>query len=342
MHPPLDYRQLTELAARGYVPHPRFAGAQTLEQLAVRPEMNTTVTTQLLVATVLQADYIRMCASGNGNTTIRFQQDHYRVWYQISGSGILQNVTRKTFGTARPGLLGIMEPGERHTYLHQKETFEGFVLDFSLEPSQQTRCYWNAEIEGKKVLEEKQRIPFENQVFDLLRHLAAAQGTPVAGFSIAARASDILAELFEHGLLLFRNEQFPRNKPRQLAEMARRYMLRNYAALQHQRELETECGVDINYLNILFRKQTGQTLYAFLSSVRLEHAAHLLEDETIKITDIAAKVGYPNGNSFARLFRNKTGLTPSQYRDKHRQIRQRHQHPPHNTSGDRTHGLSGQ
>ena len=35
------------------------------------------------------------------------------------------------------------------------------------------------------------------------------------------------------------------------------FMELNYARMRHQRELETECGVDINYLNIIFKKETG-------------------------------------------------------------------------------------
>lgn len=315
--PSFGYDTLEELARTGYLPHPVFKGVVTLPAFA-RPDPTVfEVKTGRIRLTLHRMDYIRLAQPGKENHMIRFQQDRYRLWYQIGGTGILQNTTRKSFGTARPGLLGIMEPGERHTYLHQRDTFEAFLIDFSLDSSTRTKCYWNTEIEGKKVLEEKQRITFENTVFAALQLFSLPQRSPAHDLAVCARLSDVVAELFEQRLLLFQDEQFPRDKPRRLVEMARRFMLAHYASLHHQNDLEKECGVDINYLNILFKRQTGHTLYAFLSNIRLEHSRHLLEDSQINVTDIASRVGYPNSNSFTRLFRKKTGLTPSEYRKKY-------------------------
>ncbi|GAG43728.1 unnamed protein product, partial [marine sediment metagenome] len=57
----------------------------------------------------------------------------------VDGDGILQNATRRSFGKALPGLLGIMERGERYTYLHQRGAFQCFLLDFTLEPSRRAK-----------------------------------------------------------------------------------------------------------------------------------------------------------------------------------------------------------
>ena len=78
-------------------------------------------------------DYLRnprMPSDKNG-AKLMFQQNCYRLWYQVEGHGILHNATRNILGIAHEGLLGIMEMGERHAYLHQKGGFECFMMEFS-------------------------------------------------------------------------------------------------------------------------------------------------------------------------------------------------------------------
>jgi len=47
---------------------------------------------------------------------------------------------------------------------------------------------------------------------------------------------------------------------------------------------------------------------------RLEKAKLLLAATDEKIEIIALKTGYENANSFRRLFKNKIGISPSEYR----------------------------
>lgn len=248
---------------------------------------------------------------------LRFQQDCFRLWFQTDGNGILQNTTRNIFGTARPGLLGVMERSQRYTYLHQKGTFECFQLLFSLLPSQNAKCYWNSEIEGKTVLEGQDRGYFENLVFDLLLMLSRSFGKESSGLSTTSRLLEILVVLFNKGLLAVEDTQFPKNKRKSLVAKAIAFMELHYARMHHQRDLESACGVDINYLNILFKKEKGTTLYYFLSGIRMEHAKHLLETTRHPVTEIASQTGYPNGNSFSRAFKHREKCTPLAYRKKY-------------------------
>jgi AraC-like DNA-binding protein len=252
-----------------------------------------------------------MSAASDDNA-LRFQQNRYRLWYQVDGHGILHNATRASFGAARPGLLGVMDLGERHSYLHQKGAFECFLMEFSLLPSQQAKCYWNSEVEGKRVLENDDRLYFENLVFDLIRVIA--NGKELLGLASISRILEILVVLFGKGLLVVNERQFPENKAKSLVEKAKHFMQVHYTDLHSQDDLARECGVDVNYLNILFTKETGKTLYKYLTGVRMEHAKYLLEEKKYPIVEIAARVGYPNGNSFSRAFRRYMRQTPTLYR----------------------------
>lgn len=63
-----------------------------------------------------------------------------------------------------------------------------------------------------------------------------------------------------------------------------------------------------------FKRTTGETPLAYIQRKRIEHAMRLLAVPDASITAIAVKVGFWSPSHFARLFRRRTGMTPSQYR----------------------------
>lgn len=70
------------------------------------------------------------------------------------------------------------------------------------------------------------------------------------------------------------------------------------------------------YLSNLYKKQTGVTIGQYLVDVRIEHAVRLLQDPQWKLYQIAPMVGYEDANYFAKIFKKKKGITPSEYREK--------------------------
>jgi AraC-like DNA-binding protein len=261
---------------------------------------------------LLGIDYCEYSASNHTPLTLHFQQDCFRLWFQVDGNGILQNLSKNIFGAARPGLLGVMERSQRYTYLHQKGTFESFQILFSLLPSPNAKCYWNSGIEGKFVLEGDERQSFENSIFDLL--LVFSNKKEAFGLSTVSHILGILKTLFTKNILTIEEAQFPKNKAKGLVAKAKMFMELHYARMRHQKELEQECSVDLNYLNIIFKRDTGRTLFEYLTHIRMEQAKHFLETTDDAVTDIANRVGYPNNNSFSRAFKHREQCTPHDYR----------------------------
>ena len=64
----------------------------------------------------------------------------------------------------------------------------------------------------------------------------------------------------------------------------------------------------------LFRAVLGVTPHQYLLRCRLRHAAGLLADEALSITQIAYEVGFADLSNFVRTFRNAAGVSPRDFR----------------------------
>ncbi len=73
-------------------------------------------------------------------------------------------------------------------------------------------------------------------------------------------------------------------------------------------------GVSTRRLNDLFRSAYGMPPAAYILDYRLSIAKQLLEYSTLSIAEIAAESGFSDITYFSRAFKNKSGITPSKYR----------------------------
>ena len=78
--------------------------------------------------------------------------------------------------------------------------------------------------------------------------------------------------------------------------------------------LARQCFYNPSYFSRLFKEHFGLTLTEFINRSRLERACRLLETTRLSAEEIAVQAGFGNRTVFYRLFREKTGLTPQQYR----------------------------
>lgn len=77
-------------------------------------------------------------------------------------------------------------------------------------------------------------------------------------------------------------------------------------------------GMNENKFKSAFKQLHGQTAFAFLRSVRMDHASHLLREDRASVIEVANEVGYSNPSHFARAFKEQHGLLPKAYQCLHR------------------------
>lgn len=71
------------------------------------------------------------------------------------------------------------------------------------------------------------------------------------------------------------------------------------------------------YFSRVFKQRMGVGFVEYLTDFRIEKAILLMKDPTIKINMIAEQVGFFSSRYFAETFKNRKGMTPSEYRNKH-------------------------
>lgn len=79
-------------------------------------------------------------------------------------------------------------------------------------------------------------------------------------------------------------------------------------------ELACELGYDLYFLSRRIKKLSGRTYTELVQSKRLSQAQYLLENTNLSVADIGQAVGYDNLSYFHRIFRNKYGISPGQWR----------------------------
>lgn len=73
-----------------------------------------------------------------------------------------------------------------------------------------------------------------------------------------------------------------------------------------------------DYLRRLFEAETGQSPHEYLEDMRLGRSRQLLSATNGMISEIAYKVGYSDPIYFAKRFKKKYGVSPSDFRKKER------------------------
>jgi two-component system response regulator YesN len=107
-------------------------------------------------------------------------------------------------------------------------------------------------------------------------------------------------------------------KNRRIVDEAQAYIRKNYAEPISLEELARYVNVHPVHLSRLFSKDLGNTFKYFLTEARIEEAKRLLKDINYKVYEISTLVGYEKPRYFSELFRNVTGFTPLEYREKYK------------------------
>lgn len=150
---------------------------------------------------------------------------------------------------------------------------------------------------------------------DIMRVLHMIEESDARG-----RAADLflrgVADELMSGILRLQHE-----KERGISPLDRRAILLAADHIQshvdrqiRQDELLSITNMGATKFKRLFRALMGETPSGYIAGARVERAQGLLLDESLGIDEIAHACGYEQPTSFSTMFRNRTGLSPREWR----------------------------
>jgi AraC family transcriptional regulator len=79
-------------------------------------------------------------------------------------------------------------------------------------------------------------------------------------------------------------------------------------------DLAQSVGLSSAHFSEMFRKSTGETPHQFVLRLRVERAKHMLRAPEPRVLDVAVACGFKTQQHFARVFRQRCGTSPTEYR----------------------------
>lgn len=148
------------------------------------------------------------------------------------------------------------------------------------------------------------------------------------------REYDLMTDSFSHDVMLshidlilnycnrFYSRQFITRKPHntdlltKLEEKLDAYFAHTGNGLQLPtvKQLAAEMNMSPSYLSDMLRSLTGQNTQQHIHNRLIEKAQQILATTPLSVSEIAYSLGFEHPQSFNKLFKNKTGLSPLEYR----------------------------
>ncbi|QMV44272.1 response regulator [Cohnella cholangitidis] len=92
------------------------------------------------------------------------------------------------------------------------------------------------------------------------------------------------------------------------------YMKRNACTDLNQNAVAYHVGMSRSYFSQCYKRFTGMSFGEALRKMRIEHAKELLALSDLSVYEIASRIGFEDDKHFSRVFRERVGLYPTEFR----------------------------
>jgi len=172
---------------------------------------------------------------------------------------------------------------------------------------------------------------------EYLNEFGIKENTPILKTSYCDELKDIVFQMLQHnktgtyhdffrqGLLYqffaFLSKDLYVDLPVSGNERKSYYVQKAIEYIQNNYDSDTSIGsiakyvcINRSYLSTLFKSELGISPMEYLTGFRLSLGADLLQTTELSIDSIAVSCGYKNPLVFSKAFKQRKGVTPSQYR----------------------------
>ena len=194
------------------------------------------------------------------------------------------------------------------------------ALDFLSQPNEINLILLDVmmpQMDGITVLQSLEK--FKKQYSVIM--MTAYASTDIAIQALRHNATDFIEKPFnipelkeKVRTLLKKNYQENGHSQVNRVERIKRYIQRNHSNVSLD-SIANELCLSTKYVSRMFNEQNNSSFRDYKIKIKMDMAKSLLANSTFTVNEIAEKLGYLNPESFMRIFKRKTHLTPSQYRE---------------------------
>ena len=107
------------------------------------------------------------------------------------------------------------------------------------------------------------------------------------------------------------------HRPGLSATQITNYLLDHINEMTNLDQMSDDLSVSKSHLVRRAKELTGYTIQTLHEKLKIEQAKKLLQIDSIKLTEIAARLGFQNQNYFSSVFKKNTGLSPRNWAKNH-------------------------
>ncbi|USK36727.1 helix-turn-helix transcriptional regulator (plasmid) [Bacillus sp. F19] len=100
-----------------------------------------------------------------------------------------------------------------------------------------------------------------------------------------------------------------------MTEKLVQYIYDNYEKDISLNDLAENFNLSSSYISTLFKTHIGQNFKEFLNRYRIEKSKEMFKNHHFKVHQVSEMVGFNNVQTFIRLFKKYTGISPGQYNE---------------------------
>ncbi|PSR55341.1 AraC family transcriptional regulator [Adhaeribacter arboris] len=231
----------------------------------------------------------------------------YQIIYITKGEGIFES-ERAGEHLIEAGSVILLYPEERHRYKPKEETgWDEYWIGFrsSIFTNQLEKGFFDPKFPVIKA-------GFQENLLNLFQEIIAITKEEKAGYQ--SLTSGAALHIIGHLYTILKQSQFAGQAVDQLVNKARCIFRSNIEKNISPQEVADELQVGYSWFRKAFKAYTGLAPGQYLIQLKIQKAKELLQNPTKSIKEITYELNFESRFYFSKIFKEKTGLTPVQYR----------------------------